>query len=117
MKESLACGNAPQIESPNLESSDVATVVETGGHSITNSGESPPSAEADSPASAEPAATPAPIVLDGWRCVDFTGQTGHAVGRSAQLGDLQICVTCGDGNVASRGVPMRVIAWLIGGDT
>ena len=62
------------------------------------------------------AKTPA-FELDGWRCEDFSGQTGHQVGRSVQRGDLQVCLTVGetDGSALAT-MPDRVLAWLMTGD-
>lgn len=63
----------------------------------------------------QPASSPS-TVIDGWRCVDFTSQTGHVVGRSAQLGDLQIHVTSGEpleGELPR--LTERVLEWLLSG--
>ena len=59
----------------------------------------------------------AAIELDGWRCEDFTLRTGHAIGRSAQRGDLQLCLTAGetDGSEPAE-IPAAVLRWLMTGE-
>lgn len=33
--------------------------------------------------------------IDGWQLKDFSDKTGHAIGRTAQRGDLQLFLTAG----------------------
>jgi hypothetical protein len=76
----------------------------------------PATAPAAALANAKTAATRV-VTLDGWSCEDFSGQTGHAVGRSAQLGDLQVCLTVGemDGSEPAE-IPESVMGWLMRGE-
>ena len=60
-------------------------------------------------------ATPAGLTIDGWACRDFSEQTGHAIGRSAQLGDLQVYVTSGDDD-GPQSIPEAVQRWLLTGE-
>lgn len=102
---------ASSTASPNAGASSAAS---GSGSTTSASPDSAPAAEAEN---AKTAGTGAAISIDGWRCEDFGGQTGHEIGRSAQLGDLQVCLTVGetDGSEAP-GVPERVMRWLMMGD-
>jgi hypothetical protein len=86
-----------------------------GGRSRRSSSAKRRAAEAASPTSAAPA-EPKARLIDGWRCEDFSGQTGHAIGRSAQLGDLQVCVTAGGRTDAAQVPPEDVLRWLTTGE-
>jgi hypothetical protein len=56
-------------------------------------------------------------LIDGWRCEDFSGQTGHVIGRSAQIGDLQVCLTVGETDGSALQVPPQsVLNWLLTGE-
>jgi len=103
------------IDSSTGESSSAsASSAESGYGSRTSV--SPATASGDAPGSAKTAET-CVVTLDGWSCEDFSSQTGHAVGRSAQFGDLQVCLTVGetDGSEPAA-IPESVLRWLMTGD-
>lgn len=52
--------------------------------------------------------------IDGCTCRDFSEQTGHALGRCAQFGDLQIHVTSSE-ELQAVDVSLPVLRWLLGG--
>lgn len=57
------------------------------------------------------------VTLDGWSCEDFSDQTGHAIGRSAQIGDLQVCLTVGETDGSEpEAIPGAVLRWLMTGE-
>ena len=78
--------------------------------------------------SAEPSTAPADArksartvessaVIEGWRLEDFSGKTGHAIGRSAQIGDLQVCLSVGETDGSEpRDIPSAVVRWLMTGE-
>jgi hypothetical protein len=60
-----------------------------------------------------------PFEMDGWQCESFERVTGHAVARSAQLGDLQLCLTVGTlspgEQLGELRLPQSVLDWLLNG--
>lgn len=114
MKEHAACGSERPGALENVGLSASATAAKTGGRSRASTSARRRAAKAGSAGNAAPVAPGSKTLnVDGWVCRDFAGQTGHALGRCAQLGDLQIHVTCGDELVAPD-VPLPVLRWLLG---
>lgn len=115
MNEAQPCLEFEHETASSTESTNAGASSAASGSGSTTSA-SPGSAPAEEAANAKTAGTAAAISIDGWRCEDFSGQTGHGIGRSAQLGDLQLCLTVGETDGSGLpGVPERVIRWLMMG--
>ncbi len=57
------------------------------------------------------------VVVDGWRLEEFSERLGLAIGRSAQIGDLQICLSAGETDGSEpREMPASVVRWLMTGE-
>lgn len=116
-------GQRLESESAMENASDAATSAAAGSPSI-SSAETRGAAEAEpaSAGAAEPNAatntpTRSPLVLEGWRCESFEQKTGHAVARSAQIGDLQVCLTVGETDGSEpQSIPEAVQRWLLTGE-
>jgi hypothetical protein len=110
----VRCQSVPATDS-SMDESSSASASSAGSGSSSGPSASQGAASVVAPENAKTAATRA-VTLDGWSCEDFSGQTGHAIGRSAQFGDLQVCLTVGetDGSEPAE-IPESVLRWLMTG--